>query len=85
MATATNYRTFSGFKSVADSDIRNIRKCECQIFDRQNLSCEILRNHEKVDRIMHLVAKLSDFWLFHPGFFSLLFKMLFKMDILTRA
>ena len=38
---------------VADPDIRNVRKCECQIFDRQNLSCEILRNHEKVDRIMH--------------------------------
>ena len=45
---------------VADSDIRNIRKCECQNFDG---------NYEKVDKIMHLVTKLSDYWLYHPGFF----------------
>ena len=48
-------------ETVMDPDIRNIRKCECQIFDRQNVSCEILQNHEKVDGIMHLVANLSDF------------------------
>ena len=70
---------------VADSDIRNIRKCECQIFDRQNLSCEILRNHEKVDRIMHLVAKLSDFWLFHPGFFSLFYNRIYLSSHLCEA
>ena len=72
-------------ESVADSDIRNIRKCECQIFDRQNLSCEILRNHEKVDRIMHLVAKLSDFWLFHPGFFSLFYNRFYLSSHLCEA
>ena len=71
--------------SVADSDIRNIRKCECQIFDRQNLSCEILRNHEKVDRIMHLVAKLSDFWLFHQGFFSLFYNRFYLSSHLCEA
>ena len=71
--------------TVADSDIRNIRKCECQIFDRQHLSCEILRNHEKVDRIMHLVAKLSDFWLFHPGFFSLFYNRFYLSSHLCEA
>ena len=70
------------FCTVADSDIRNIRKCECQIFD---LSCEILRNHEKVDRIMHLVAKLSDFWLFHPGFFSLFHNRFYLSSHLCEA
>ena len=70
---------------MADPDIRNVRKCECQIFDRQNLSCEILRNHEKVDRIMHLVAKLSDFWLFHPGFFSLFYNRFYLSSHLCEA
>ena len=70
---------------MADSDIRNIRKCECQIFDRQSLSCEILRNHEKVDRIMHLVAKLSDFWLFHPGFSSLFYNRFYLSSHLCEA
>ena len=72
-------------QAVADSDIRNVRKCECQIFDRQNLSCEILRNHEKVHRIMHLVAKLSDFWLFHPGFFSLFYNRFYLSSHLCEA
>ena len=71
--------------SVADPDIRNVRKCECQIFDRQNLSCEILRNHEKVDRIMHLVAKLSDFCLFHPGFFSFFYNRFYLSSHLCEA
>ena len=61
------------------------RKCECQIFDRQNLSCEILRNHEKVDRIMHLVAKLSDFCLFHPGFFSFFYNRFYLSSHLCEA
>ena len=70
---------------MADPDIRNVRKCECQIFDRQNLSCEILRNHEKVDRIMHLVAKLSDFCLFHPGFFSFFYNRFYLSSHLCEA
>ena len=73
------------YLAVADPDIRNIRKCECQIFDRQNLSCEILRNHEKVDRIMHLVAKLSDFCLFHPGFFSFFYNRFYLSSHLCEA
>ena len=71
--------------TVADPDIRNVRKFECQIFDRQNLSCEILRNHEKVDRIMHLVAKLSDFCLFHPGFFSFFYNRFYLSSHLCEA
>ena len=71
--------------AVADPDIRNVRKCECQIFDRQNLSCKMLRNHEKVDRIMHLVAKLSDFWLFHPGFFSFFYNRFYLSSHLCEA
>ena len=81
----TNRLTNTCLQPVADSDIRNIRKCKCQIFDRQNLSCEILRNHEKVDRIMHLVAKLSDFWLFHPGFFSLFYNRFYLSSHLCEA
>ena len=72
-------------EAVADRDIRNVCKCECQIFDRQNLSCEILRNHEKVDRIMHLVAKLSDFCLFHPGFFSFFYNRFYLSSHLCEA
>ena len=75
----------SDWTPVADADIRNVRKCECQIFDRQNLSCEILRNHEKVDRIMHLVAKLSDFCLFHPGFFSFFYNRFYLSSHLCQA
>ena len=79
------YYIFLFLRAVADPDIRNVRKCECQIFDRQNLSCEILRNHEKVDRIMHLVAKLSDFCLFHPGFFSFFYNRFYLSSHLCEA
>ena len=45
----------------------------------------IKRNYEKVDRIMHLVAKLSDSWLFHPGCLSLFYNRFYLSSHLCEA